>query len=286
MRTIISILIGITLFTACQKDYYLEDLQAAEAQIAQLQSTVNDFSNQVNDLNNQLAVSLDNNDSLTDELSDANNTITGLNNDVVELNLIIDDLTAQNASNTLEISALNDRIVELEEIIAELTENITVLTSLLSNKETIIAQLQSDLAYAEAHVDTVEVVRIETVVKTVYIPAQAETVAQVQTLQFQLADATTQVEELMMDLEEAQAPEVDIFTVESNGNNHTFNWITDRGTNFHLMISGVRGGTRSNLATTSTTGQTIPIADTWSELRAELTFTNLDGDQQTITINF
>ena len=163
-NTIKTLLLSTVLIMAsCQKDYYLEDLNDANAQIEVLESTIQSLlaqgdvdAEEIKTLNNQI-IDLENNlDIINQELIDQN-----LIND--DLQAIIDGYMIELEDNAILIEELKAEIIELQKELATQGSDITKYIDQ-------IADLEDELAEAKANVRTiieyVEVIVTETQVVT------------------------------------------------------------------------------------------------------------------------
>ena len=163
-NTIKTLLLSTVLIMAsCQKDYYLEDLNDANAQIEVLESTIQSLlaqgdvdAKEIETLNNEIIVLENNLDIINQELIDQN-----LIND--DLQAIIDGYMIELEDNAILIEELKAEIIALQE---ELSAQGSDITKYIDQ----IADLEDELAEAKANVRTiieyVEVIVTETQVVT------------------------------------------------------------------------------------------------------------------------
>ena len=190
MRKVLILLIGLLIAVSCQKDFYLEDLNDANANIAQLQS-INEA------LSAELKDAIAQGDATALLLADAEATIVGLNESILDLNIDNDELNATIEGLTSEIASINSEIALL----------ISERDSLLGQAELDVAkieELNAEIAELEAREPEV-IIEYITVVETVieYVTtstgltqadidaATAPLLAEIATLKQQLADATS-----------------------------------------------------------------------------------------------
>ena len=124
--------LAVLLLAACQKDYYLEDLQQAEFEIQQLQSIsdaktdeINNLQEIINTINADLNAAQEHIVAITSDLAEVNKERDLLQIDVDRLVGIvvnkeeeIDSLLAQTEVDSLAISNLNDEVASLETALA------------------------------------------------------------------------------------------------------------------------------------------------------------------------
>ncbi len=146
------------LFIACQKDYYLEDLQNAESQIERLNSTVSDLNSKLNDANADITSLNSEVAGLLQDLTIANSTIESLEGDkqgltdevavleaeamalVDNIESLSSELANANQSSADTIEGLEDTIVDLEAEILSLNIRVNDLQSQLPEPEVVAIQ--------------------------------------------------------------------------------------------------------------------------------------------------
>ncbi len=184
---------------ACQKDYYLADLEAAEFRIETLNNSVAQLSDElsaslaslansermVNDLNTEREVLVFNIEELQALLNSKNEEIVNLINDAEASDEEILTLST-------EITSLNDAILIAEDKIVELA---TDLQDAVDNPEIVYVYVTE---YVEVEVAAAPVV--EYVVQVVENPINTELEAQVAELQAMIAD-TEEVDAKIADLQ-------------------------------------------------------------------------------------
>ena len=192
------LLIGlVALGVACQKDYYLQDLNDANARIEALQG-------QLNDLSVELQKSVDEVRVTAEALAEANETISNL---TIELEDVIDNFTFVNESQSNFIHELNARIVELETIISELNADILVLEGKLADAleqdeldVELIESLTNQIAVLEAREPEViieYITVVETIIETVVIDNTDTT--RISELETEVANLKAQLNALLSD---------------------------------------------------------------------------------------
>ena len=156
--------------TSCQKDYYLDDLNEAEARIESLE-------NQVNQLSNELTNAIASNQEYFTRLVEAGELIAQLNNEIevayqanINLGNINGELHAQITELENTINALNEEIaIHLADLNTELNRNelnveeITRLTNIIAElearePEVIIEYIETVVTVIETQIETVTVV--------------------------------------------------------------------------------------------------------------------------------
>ena len=163
-NTIKTLLLSTVLIMAsCQKDYYLEDLNDANAQIEVLESTIQSLlaqgdvdAEEIKTLNNQII--------------DLENNLDIINQELIDQNLINDDLQAIIDGYMIELEDNAILIEELKAEIIELQKELATQGSDMTKYINEIADLEDALAEAKANVRTiieyVEVIVTETQVVT------------------------------------------------------------------------------------------------------------------------
>ena len=136
MRKLLLVLTVALGVVACQKDYYLEDLQEAERNIEQLQSINQALTS---DLNDQIAT----NESQAAQLLDLQYTINDLTINIEDLEGVNEDLLSNIVALDLEITQLNDSIADLQ-----IRLNNAIQATEVS--ETLVASLTAQITELEA----------------------------------------------------------------------------------------------------------------------------------------
>ena len=115
MRNRIKIIgiVAIMAMTSCQKDYYLEDLQDAEAQIEQLQSIVKDLQTKLND--NEVS------------LADAQAEINSYVEQISKLDESLNDLTNLSEIQEAKIEIYKTQLSEMIDAIGVINNEMTAL---------------------------------------------------------------------------------------------------------------------------------------------------------------
>ena len=107
---------ALILMAACQKDYYLEDLQDAEREVTQLRTQLNTAQSSLNNLQSQIT-------QFTIENSRLQSTLEGIHNDYAdEISDLRLRLTLEQANN----ATLSREIEDLEDAIGDLSESLSV----------------------------------------------------------------------------------------------------------------------------------------------------------------
>ena len=164
--------LAVLLLAACQKDYYLEDLQQAEFEIQQLQSIsdaktdeINNLQEIINTINADLNAAQEHIVAITSDLAEVNKERDLLQIDVDRLVGIvvnkeeeIDSLLAQAEVDSLAISNLNDEVASLETALANVeaiaAERLTKITELENQPPTIVTvtQTRTQVVYQDREV--------------------------------------------------------------------------------------------------------------------------------------
>ena len=119
-KVLLTLVVALGLTTACQKDYYLQDLNDANARIEALQG-------QLNDLSVELQKSIADNNAKAEELA-------ALETQILDLNIEIEQLVALNLHKDAQIEGLLEKIDTLSIEIESLNGQIADLQNLLANE--------------------------------------------------------------------------------------------------------------------------------------------------------
>ena len=148
------------LLVSCQKDYYLEDLNEAEALIQSLQNDKGTLYQEINDLNTSLTNSITEGQTLNNTISDLEATIIAANEIhegvLTEYNQLIIDIETTTESLTLsqiDVGHLRDHIANIDEVTAELVQENNVLTTRVKIQQ---ASLATQYAQLQALIDKYE----------------------------------------------------------------------------------------------------------------------------------
>lgn len=154
------LLIALIILASCEKDFYLDDLTSAEAQISLLESQANTQETTIDNLTSQLQAVSTSNNGLTSELEEATISLASLQTVVNELNHMIS--LSVNGDKDLE-----DRVAALMSQLEFLNEELENQIELNDSRTITISDLQSELASAIQARDTLVITQIVTEVETI-----------------------------------------------------------------------------------------------------------------------
>ena len=162
--------LAVLLLAACQKDYYLEDLQQAEFEIQQLQSIsdaktdeINNLQEIINTINADLNAAQEHIVAITSDLAEVNKERDLLQIDVDRLVGIvvnkeeeIDSLLAQTEVDSLAIANLNDEVASLETALANVetiaANRLDRITELENAEPTVVTVTRTQVVYRDREV--------------------------------------------------------------------------------------------------------------------------------------
>ena len=134
MRNLMSVLVVFVLvLTSCQKDYYLDDLNDAQAEIERLESINEAKAQTIAELENSIA-----NDKVT--IAELNADINGLFND-------LESLEGLNGEQAEEIAGLKAQLEESLAYVVDLTDE---LNELIAERDELVAQSVVDQSRLDA----------------------------------------------------------------------------------------------------------------------------------------
>ena len=160
-KMILGLMLG-TLVVGCQKDYYLDDLQAAQEEITRLKTTVKGLQNNLDSAEYQNSNLLAQLNAASDALSTAQGVNIELTANINTLSDIISDLETQINELNTEINNLSANDQANQDVIASLNEEIAALQTEIDNYEPVIVEVIREVEVivervVEVHVDTDEV---------------------------------------------------------------------------------------------------------------------------------
>lgn len=173
MRKLITLLtIGLAL-TSCQKDHYLADLNAAEAEVAQLENQVRSLESQITSLQADAITDQAVINTLRGDLTEAQNAIQAITNANAAQRAEMDAQQATINDLNAQLDALNSRLTDLQ---AELitAQNNDADEATIASLQTDVSRLEAELATAQANVRTIVRTVVEYVDRIVYV-TQTET---------------------------------------------------------------------------------------------------------------
>ena len=139
-KMILGLMLG-TLVVGCQKDYYLDDLQAAQEEITRLKTTVKGLQNNLDNAEYQNSNLLAQLNAASDALSTAQGVNIELTANINTLSDIISDLETQINELNTEINNLSANDQANQDIIASLNEEIAALQTEIDNYEPVIVEV-------------------------------------------------------------------------------------------------------------------------------------------------
>ena len=164
------IIIGLAV-TSCQKDHYLADLNAAEAEVAQLENQVRSLESQITSLQADAITDQAVINTLRGDLTEAQNAIQAITNANAEQQAQLDANQATINDLNAQLDALNSRLTDLQ---AELitAQNNDADEATIASLQTDVSRLEAELATAQANVRTIVRTVVEYVDRIVYVDAQ------------------------------------------------------------------------------------------------------------------
>ena len=140
------------LLVSCQKDYYLEDLNEAEALIQSLQNDKGTLYQEINNLNTSLTNSITEGQELNNTILDleatmiaANEVHEGVLADYNQLVIDIETTTESLTLSQLDVASLRDHIANIDEVTAELTQENRALTAQVQLQQSVLAAQYAEL---------------------------------------------------------------------------------------------------------------------------------------------
>ena len=162
MRKSILLIAGLIAMTSCQKDYYLDDLNDAEAQINYLNNVVRNLESQINTLEAQANADAIHIADLTESLRIAR--------------LSIRNLTNANTALGEQITAHETEIARLLALLAELNDQLDELRS-----ELVTMRSNADASQEEINRLSTQIVNLETTIDN-FVPEIIEVIREVETI--------------------------------------------------------------------------------------------------------
>ncbi len=156
MRKLLITAVALLGIVACQKDFYLEDLEAAQAEILLLERSQSTLTVQLNEAEAEVAILNNTAEQLNSVILELEDTISEIEVTTEAQELIINDLTAEAVALEAEIVTLTETIVEYQtEIIYLETEVVKYVNvaSEISDIEDQVEDSQNALAQALANVN-------------------------------------------------------------------------------------------------------------------------------------
>ena len=184
---VVAVALGVT---ACQKDYYLDDLNEAERQIEKLQSINSDLTNRLNADKSTIA--------------DLQVDITVLNDELTDAQAVIDSTTNELGQVSIELATTQ----------ASLTLAIDEVDSLQIELTTISNELESALASDTMNLELIE--ELENAIQTLEIRLENAIETQRTVIEYVYIHTTTTVTAPAPEVEDEPAPEVEDEPVQLN----------------------------------------------------------------------